>query len=65
MTRQPAIVQHALRPHAVELREVDIPTIESDDVLLEVGAVSVCGSDVHQVLEYPIMAGECPRRSRP
>ncbi len=48
MTRQPAIVQHALRPHAVELREVDIPTIESDEVLLEVGAVSVCGSDVHQ-----------------
>jgi len=45
---QPAVVHYALRPHAVELREVPVPEIEDDDVLLEVGAVAVCGSDVHQ-----------------
>jgi alcohol dehydrogenase/L-iditol 2-dehydrogenase len=48
MTTQPAVVQFALRPLAVELREIPVPEIGDDDVLLEVGAVSVCGSDVHQ-----------------
>jgi L-iditol 2-dehydrogenase len=48
MNRQPAVVQHARRPQAVELREVSVPDIEADEVLLQVGAVSVCGSDVHQ-----------------
>ena len=33
---------------AVEIREVAVPEIGDDDVLLAVGAVSVCGSDVHQ-----------------
>jgi len=33
---------------SVELREVPLPSIGDDDVLLAVGAVSVCGSDVHQ-----------------
>ena len=32
----------------MELREVSVPEIGDDDVLLRVGAVSVCGSDVHQ-----------------
>ena len=45
---QSAVVQYALEPLAVELREVVVPEIGDDDVLLEVGAVSVCGSDVHQ-----------------
>ena len=44
----PAVVQYALEPNAVELREVAVPEIRDDEVLLEVGAVSVCGSDVHQ-----------------
>ena len=44
----PAVVHYALEPHAVELREVAVPEIGPDDVLLQVGAVSVCGSDVHQ-----------------
>ena len=48
MQTNPAVVQYALAPLAVELREVGIPAIADDDVLLEVGAVSVCGSDVHQ-----------------
>src|SRR3954468_24593174 len=43
-----AVVHYALEPLAVELREVPVPVIGPDDVLLEVGAVSVCGSDVHQ-----------------
>src|SRR5919106_2328962 len=45
---QSALVQYALAPLAVELREVVVPEIGDDDVLLRVGAVSVCGSDVHQ-----------------
>jgi alcohol dehydrogenase/L-iditol 2-dehydrogenase len=42
------LVQYALQPKAVELREIAVPEIGEDDVLLRVGAVSVCGSDVHQ-----------------
>jgi len=43
-----AVVQYALAPLAVELREVPIPDVGDGEVLLQVGAVSVCGSDVHQ-----------------
>jgi L-iditol 2-dehydrogenase len=45
---QSAVVHYALEPLAVELRDVAVPDIGDDDVLLRVGAVSVCGSDVHQ-----------------
>src|SRR5207247_10448504 len=45
---QAAVVQFALQPLAVELREVAVPEIGDAEVLLRVGAVSVCGSDVHQ-----------------
>jgi alcohol dehydrogenase/L-iditol 2-dehydrogenase len=45
---QSAVVQYALEPMAVELRAVSVPEIGDEDVLLAVGAVSVCGSDVHQ-----------------
>jgi len=45
---QPAVVHYALEPLSVELREVPVPTFGDDEVLLSVGAVSVCGSDVHQ-----------------
>ncbi len=48
MTQQAAVVQYALEPMAVELREIPVPEIGETDVLLHVGAVSVCGSDVHQ-----------------
>ena len=48
MRTQEAVVQYALTPGSVELREIDVPEIGDTDVLLEVGAVSVCGSDVHQ-----------------
>jgi len=47
-TTQAAVVQYALEPLSVELREIPVPEIGEHDVLLQVGAVSVCGSDVHQ-----------------
>ena len=43
-----AVVQYGLTPGAVEVREMPIPEIGEDEVLLQVGGVSVCGSDVHQ-----------------
>lgn len=43
-----SLVQYDLQPGAVELRELPIPELGETDVLLRVGAVSVCGSDVHQ-----------------
>ena len=48
MKTQQAVVQYALAPMSVELREIPVPEIGPSDVLLAVGAVSVCGSDVHQ-----------------
>lgn len=44
----PAVVQYGLEAGQVELREVPLPKIGDDDVLLRVRAVGVCGSDVHQ-----------------
>jgi alcohol dehydrogenase/L-iditol 2-dehydrogenase len=44
----PAVVQFALAKGAVELREMPVPEIGPDDVLLRVRGVGVCGSDVHQ-----------------
>ena len=42
------VVQYDLKPHSVELREIELPEIGDGEILLKVGAVSVCGSDVHQ-----------------
>jgi alcohol dehydrogenase/L-iditol 2-dehydrogenase len=42
------VVHYALKPLAVELRETPVPAIGEEEVLLRVGAVGVCGSDVHQ-----------------
>lgn len=44
----PAVVQYALEKGACELREVPVPEIGPQDVLLQTAAVGVCGSDVHQ-----------------
>lgn len=43
----PAVVHYEHRDRAVELREVEVPDIGRDDVLMQVRSVSVCGSDVH------------------
>lgn len=44
----PAVVNYAPQPGAVELREIEVADPAEDEVLLDVAAVSVCGSDVHQ-----------------
>jgi alcohol dehydrogenase/L-iditol 2-dehydrogenase len=43
-----AVVNFSAEAGAVELRPVAVPKPADDEVLLDVGAVSVCGSDVHQ-----------------
>jgi len=62
--RIPAVVNFASDPGSVELREIERPTIGSEDVLLKVGNVSVCGSDLHQWtgthswrVNYPVVLG--------
>jgi alcohol dehydrogenase/L-iditol 2-dehydrogenase len=47
-SKMPGLVNFARAPLSVELREVPVPEIGEGDVLLRVGAVSVCGSDLHQ-----------------
>ncbi|MCI0536576.1 MAG: zinc-binding dehydrogenase [Verrucomicrobiales bacterium] len=44
---QPAVVNFGPKPFSVELREVPVPSIGEQDVLLEVAAIGVCGSDLH------------------
>jgi alcohol dehydrogenase/L-iditol 2-dehydrogenase len=48
----------------VEIRELPVPQIGEDDVLLAVQAVGVCGSDIHQArgqqswpVNYPVVLG--------
>jgi L-iditol 2-dehydrogenase len=60
----PAIVNFAVEPLSVELREVPVPEIGEADVLLKVEAASVCGSDLHQwhgsaswKVNYPVTLG--------
>ncbi|MEM8954905.1 MAG: zinc-binding dehydrogenase [Verrucomicrobiota bacterium] len=59
-----AVVNFAPDPGSVELRDVPRPEIGPDDVLLEVAAVGVCGSDLHQwtaqhswPVNYPVTLG--------
>jgi len=61
---QLAVVHYALEPGAVELREMPVPDIGDDEVLLQVGGVSVCGSEIHQVrnthswpVDVPVILG--------
>ena len=61
---QPAVVNFANEPGAVEFREVPRPAPGAEDVLLEVAAVGVCGSDLHQwtadhswPVNYPVILG--------
>lgn len=42
------VVNYGPDPKSVDLREVAVPDIGDEDVLLEVRAVGICGSDVHQ-----------------
>lgn len=60
----PAVVNYANDKHCVELRDVERPDIGEEDVLLDVAAVGVCGSDLHQwtadhswPVNYPVVLG--------
>lgn len=59
-----AVVNFAREPFSVELREKSQPDIAATDILLRVGAVGVCGSDLHQwtgqhswPVNYPVVLG--------
>ena len=59
-----AVVNYSSKPMSVELQEVDRPIAGDDDVILQVEAVSVCGSDLHQwhgtnswAVNYPVVLG--------
>src|SRR3569623_1301648 len=61
---QAAVVNYGPQKHSVELRDIDRPEIGPEDVLLEVAAVGVCGSDLHQwtaehswPVNYPVVLG--------
>ncbi len=58
------LVNYAKAPYSVELRELPVPEIGDEDVLLKVGAAAVCGSDLHQYVgkqswhvNYPVVLG--------
>jgi len=62
--RDTALVNYAPEPLSVELREIPEPQIARDEVLLEVQAVGVCGSDLHMwqgnvswPMNYPVVLG--------
>lgn len=59
-----ALVNYAKEPGSVELRELPVPEIGEDDVLLKVEAAAICGSDLHQFagkqswkVNYPVVLG--------
>jgi alcohol dehydrogenase/L-iditol 2-dehydrogenase len=59
-----AVVNFAPEKHSVELREIPRATIADDEVLLEVQAIGVCGSDLHMwtaqqswTVRYPVVLG--------
>lgn len=63
-SESPAVVNFAPEPGSVEVREFAKPEIGDDDVLVEVAAVGVCGSDLHQwtashswPVNYPVVLG--------
>lgn len=63
-TLDTAVVNYGPKKYSVELREIPKPAIGPDEVLLEVAAVSVCGSDLHMwesthswPMNYPVVLG--------
>jgi L-iditol 2-dehydrogenase len=58
------VVTFERKPGSVELREIPRPQVRADEVLLEVRAVGVCGSDLHMwtcshswPVNYPVVLG--------
>ncbi len=61
---QTAVVNYSKSKGSVEIREVPLPEIGDEDVLLQVQNVGVCGSDLHQWMatqswpvNYPVVLG--------
>lgn len=59
-----AVVNYAPEEGAVEIREIDKPSVGEENVLLEVSHIGVCGSDLHQwtadhswPVNYPVVLG--------
>lgn len=59
-----AVVKYADKLDSVEVRDVPVPEITDDQVLLKVGAVGVCGSDIHMwrqnhswAIKIPVVMG--------
>ena len=71
-----AIVKYGFGKYETEIREVPVPEIGEDDVLLEVKAAGVCGSDIafdngghENLLNPPVIlghefSGSLPRKVR-
>jgi alcohol dehydrogenase/L-iditol 2-dehydrogenase len=64
LMRDAAVVNYGPEKYSVELREIPRATINDDEVLLEVRAVGVCGSDLHMwtgqqswPMNYPVVLG--------
>ncbi|MFO7633482.1 MAG: zinc-binding dehydrogenase [Caldilinea sp.] len=55
-----AVVKYGRQPGNVAVQEVAEPTISPDQVLVEVGAVGVCGSDIHLWHENQSWTIQCP-----
>jgi len=58
------LVNFRKEPYSAELRELPVPEIGEDDLLISVRAVGVCGSDLHQYagthswpVNYPVVLG--------
>jgi L-iditol 2-dehydrogenase len=63
-TADVGLVNYAPQKYSVELRDIPRATIRDDEVLLEVQAVGVCGSDLHMwtaqqswTVNYPVVLG--------
>ncbi|MEB2786288.1 zinc-binding dehydrogenase [Algoriphagus persicinus] len=62
--KSPAVVNFSEAKGSVEIREISVPEIGDEDILLEVENVGVCGSDLHQwtsdhswPVNYPVVLG--------
>jgi L-iditol 2-dehydrogenase len=55
-----AVVKYGRQPGDVAVQDVPEPTMGPDQVLVEVGAVGVCGSDIHLWHENQSWAIQCP-----
>jgi L-iditol 2-dehydrogenase len=64
MNAMTGLVNFAKEAHSAELRELPVPEINEEEVLVSVRAVGICGSDLHQYegthswpVNYPVVLG--------